>query len=79
MNLHELVKNSNHIVAYIGAGLSTESGIPDFRSTSGLYLSGEFEGHKPEDILSRGFLRKNPALFAAFFSKTNTFNARQKA
>ena len=58
MKLHELLKTASHIVAFTGAGLSTESGIPDFRSTSGLYLSGKFEGYRPEDILCLHFLEK---------------------
>lgn len=37
--LKELIDKSNKIVVFTGAGVSTESGIPDFRSKDGLYLS----------------------------------------
>lgn len=67
MNLKELISNSNHIVAFTGAGISTESGIPDFRSTSGLYMTGEFEGHTPESILTSRMLRTNPKLVLKFY------------
>lgn len=67
--LHELIKNAGNVVAFTGAGLSTESGIPDFRSSSGLYLKGEFEGKRPEDILSRRFFKSNPAVFTKFYQQ----------
>lgn len=67
MNLKELIANSNHIVAFTGAGISTESGIPDFRSSSGLYMSGDFEGHTPEGILTSRMLRTNPKLVLKFY------------
>lgn len=67
MNLSELVKNSKYVVVFTGAGISTESGIPDFRSSSGLYATGEFAGHRPEEILSRRFFRTNKELFFKFY------------
>ena len=69
MNLTDLVKTSNYVVAFAGAGISTESGIPDFRSTSGLYLSGKFEGHSPEEILSKRFFLKDKPTFFAFYKE----------
>jgi NAD-dependent deacetylase len=69
MTLLELVKNSNKAVVFTGAGISTESGIPDFRSSSGLYLSGEFEGYTPENILSRRFFTQKPDIFFSFYKK----------
>ena len=45
--LKELVDSSNNIVAFTGAGCSTESGIPDFRSTKGIY-----ENMGPNDGIS---------------------------
>ena len=69
MSLHDLIKNANYVVAFTGAGLSTESDIPDFRSSSGLYLSGDFKGQRPEDILSGRFFRKNPEMFTAFYQQ----------
>lgn len=67
MQLKELLESSERIVAFTGAGLSTESGIPDFRSSSGLYLTGQYEGKRPEDILNRKFLKKDPLTFTSFY------------
>lgn len=50
-----------------GAGMSTESGVPDFRSNTGLY-SGEFQGLTPETILSLSFFNKNPRTFWDYIS-----------
>lgn len=69
MNLSELIKSSNNIVAFTGAGISTESGIPDFRSTSGLYMTGEFQGYNPETILTRKMLRTKPDLVLKFYKE----------
>ena len=69
MELFELVKEAKYVVAFTGAGLSTESGIPDFRSTSGLYLSGPFQGYTPEQILSVQFFRLNKPIFFAFYKQ----------
>ncbi len=52
--LKEYVKESSRIVFFGGAGVSTESGIPDFRSTDGLYHQ-EWR-YPPETILSTAFL-----------------------
>lgn len=65
--LKQLIKEAANIVAFTGAGISTESGIPDFRSAGGLYKSGEFEGMEPEDILSRRTLRTNTELLVKFY------------
>lgn len=68
-NLAELVRTSRRVVAFTGAGISTESGIPDFRSTSGIYLTGEFEGYNPETILTRKMMRTNPRLVLSFYKQ----------
>ena len=49
----DLVKHSNNIVFFGGAGVSTESGIPDFRSVDGLY--NQTYKYRPETILSHSF------------------------
>lgn len=67
MELIDLIKNSNYLVVFTGAGISTESGIPDFRSNSGLYLSGEYGGYTPEQILSRRFFVQNKKIFFSFY------------
>lgn len=67
--LQEYIKNAKHIIAFTGAGISTESGIPDFRSAGGLYTSGKFSGHSPETILTRKMMRTNPELVLAFYKE----------
>ena len=65
--LTQLIKEAKHIIAFTGAGISTESGIPDFRSSSGLYTTGQFEGMRPETILTRKMMRTNPTLVLNFY------------
>lgn len=69
MELLELIKEAKHVVAFTGAGLSTESDIPDFRSSSGLYLTGKYAGHTPETILSQRFFRINKPVFFSFYKE----------
>ncbi len=59
--LNEILSKSNNIVFFGGAGVSTESGIPDFRSVDGLY--NQKYKYPPETILSSGF----------FYSQTDEF------
>ncbi len=66
--LWELIENSNNIVFFGGAGTSTESGIPDFRSAEGLY-STKYENIPPEEILSHRFMLDNPDLFFEYITK----------
>ena len=47
--LAEIINSSNYIVAFTGAGASTDSGLKDFRSKDGLY-SRTFMGYEPEEI-----------------------------
>ena len=63
--LKELVDGSNNIVFFGGAGVSTESGIPDFRSTDGLYPQ-QYD-YPPETILSHSFFMRNPEEFYRFY------------
>jgi len=63
--LKELVDSSTNIVFFGGAGVSTESGIPDFRSTDGLYHQ-EWR-YPPEVILSHTFYESNPEEFFRFY------------
>jgi len=63
--LQELVDRSHNIVFFGGAGVSTESGIPDFRSTDGLYHQ-EWK-YPPEVILSHTFYESNPKEFFRFY------------
>ncbi len=61
----DMVKKSDNIVFFGGAGVSTESGIPDFRSVDGLY--NQQYDYPPETILSHTFYRRNPAEFYRFY------------
>lgn len=63
--LKEIVENSSNIVFFGGAGVSTESGIPDFRSVDGLY--NQKYDHPPETILSHTFYRQKPEAFFRFY------------
>ncbi len=63
--LKQLVKDSKRIVFFGGAGVSTESGIPDFRSKDGLY--NQKYDYPPEEILSRTFFLKKTEEFYKFY------------
>ena len=63
--LKEMVDGSDNIVFFGGAGVSTESGIPDFRSTGGLYHQ-EWK-YPPETILSHTFYKSKPEEFFRFY------------
>ena len=63
--LKELTDHAHRIVFFGGAGVSTESGIPDFRSTGGLYYQ-EWK-YPPEVILSHTFYESNPEEFFRFY------------
>ena len=63
--LREVVNASSSIVFFGGAGVSTESGIPDFRSTGGLYH--QEWSYPPEVILSHSFYKSNPEEFFRFY------------
>jgi len=65
--LLQYIKEAKRVLAFTGAGISTESGIPDFRSSSGLYTTGRYEGYSPETILTRRMMRSNPGLVLAFY------------
>ena len=63
--LKEWVDASDNLVFFGGAGVSTESGIPDFRSTGGLYH--QQWKYPPEEILSHTFYKSNPEEFFRFY------------
>lgn len=63
--LREWVNGSDNIVFFGGAGVSTESGIPDFRSVDGLY--NQQYDYPPETILSHTFYRRNTEEFYRFY------------
>lgn len=72
LRLREIIAGSKRIVFFGGAGVSTASGIPDFRSAGGLY-SQEFEGLSPETVLSSTFFYLHPELFFDFYRKHMLF------
>ena len=63
--LKRWIEESDNIVAFVGAGCSTESGIPDFRSTDGLYHQ-QYD-YPPETILSHSFFCARPEEFYRFY------------
>lgn len=75
--LKEYINESRNIVFFGGAGVSTESGIPDFRSKDGLYNQHDvqFEKYEPEYLLSRDCLYNNPKILYEFYrQKMDTRN-----
>ena len=70
-----MVDGARRIVFFGGAGVSTESGIPDFRSTDGLY--SQSYDYPPEVILSRTFFDNNPAVFYRFYREKMLFLSAQ--
>lgn len=69
--LREIIQKYNNIVFFGGAGVSTESGIPDFRSVDGLYHQ-QYD-YPPETILSHTFYRRNPEEFYRFYRNKMLF------
>jgi len=67
MTLQQIIDQSNHIVFFGGAGVSTESGIPDFRSKDGLYH--QKYDYPPETILSHSFFITHTEEFYRFYRK----------
>ena len=65
--LKQWIAESNRIVFFGGAGVSTESGIKDFRSVDGLY-NQKFE-YPPEKIISRTFFYNDPTYFYSFYKE----------
>ena len=65
MTLQEMINDSQSIVFFGGAGVSTESGIPDFRSVDGLY--NQKYDYPPEEILSHTFFVRKPEEFYKFY------------
>ncbi len=64
-----IVEKSKNIVFFGGAGVSTESGIPDFRSKDGLYTAMNKYGYPPERILSHSFFVEHPDIFYRYYRK----------
>ncbi len=70
--LNSLINNSQKIVFFTGAGVSTPSGLSDFKSI----YSKKFEGFSPIKIMTKGFYEKHPDIFLRFIKKYFTENAK---
>ena len=69
--LKQWISESSRIVVFGGAGISTESGIPDFRGVDGLYHQ-QYQ-YPPETIISHSFYRQNPQEFYRFYKNRMLF------
>ena len=68
--LKKWIEESDNIVFFGGAGVSTESGIPDFRSEGGIFQAINEYGVRPEVILSHTNFVQNPEVFFKYYKKT---------
>ena len=71
-DLQQIIDCSRRIVCFTGAGVSTASGIPDFRGADGLY-AGKWKGLTPEMILSQSFFFLHPEAFFEFYREKLLF------
>ena len=67
--LKQLIAESEYIVFLGGAGVSTESGIPDFRSGTGIYNSDSGMKYRPIDIIAHDFFMEHPEDFFDFYKR----------
>ncbi len=65
--LEEIIKQSENVVFFGGAGVSTESNIPDFRSEKGLYNAQQQYGRSPEEMLSHSFFTRHTETFFDYY------------
>ena len=71
--LQEIISNSDNIVFFGGAGVSTESGIPDFRSESGIFKSLEKYGDTPENLVSHSHYIDHTEEFFEYYKENLIF------
>ncbi len=67
--LKKVIDQSENIVFFGGAGVSTESNIPDFRSESGLYQAQQKYGYSPETMLSHSFYKNHTKMFFQYYKE----------
>jgi NAD-dependent deacetylase len=67
--LKKIIDNSASVVFFGGAGVSTESNIPDFRSEKGLYSAQQQYGYSPEQMLSHSFFVRHMKTFYDYYKK----------
>lgn len=70
--LKEIIDKSKRIVFFGGAGVSTESGVPDFRSENGLYQARQNYGRSPEELLSYSFSQRYEHLLTTIKTISST-------
>ena len=75
--LKQIVEKSKNIVFFGGAGVSTESNIPDFRSEKGLYKAMNDYGRSPEEMLSHSFFRNHTETFFDYYKKNLIYRDAQ--
>jgi len=73
--LKKIIDSSSNIVFFGGAGVSTESDIPDFRSEQGLYNARQEYGRSPETMLSHSFFMSETETFFDFYKKNMIFRS----
>lgn len=71
--LAEMINNSRNIVFFGGAGVSTESNIPDFRSEAGIYKTEKGNSYPPEEMLSHSFFMTHTQDFFSFYKSKMIF------
>ena len=71
--LQEIIDSSDNIVFFGGAGVSTESGIPDFRSESGIFKSLEKYGDTPENLVSHSYYMDHTEEFFNYYRENLIF------
>ena len=67
--LSQMIGRAQRMAFLGGAGLSTESGIPDFRSSNGVYVALKAYGRPPEELLSHDFFVRHPDVFFDYYRK----------
>ena len=72
--LAEIINNSSYVVAFTGAGASTDSGIKDFRGKNGLYKEKNYMGYEPEEILSIDFFLSHTDIFNKYIEEKMMIN-----
>ena len=71
--LQEIINSSDNMVFFGGAGVSTESGIPDFRSESGIFKSLEKYGDTPENLVSHSYYMDHTEEFFEYYRDNLVF------
>lgn len=71
--LKNIIANANYIVFFGGAGVSTESNIPDFRGEKGIYQTKNKYGLSPESMISRSYFLRNTEIFYEYYKESLVF------